>query len=154
MASSNKHIDKIIEGIPWIRRYYIGTFPSCGVTKLPTRRDTYCFITNVQHHNDPGLHWNSWFVRRGLLYFIHSYGRGPLDRLFPHDYRDIVSLFNGFTYFKFQVQPLSSFTCGYYCIDFILNLSLGLSTDDFKNEYSSDLKENDMIVVKTIESLI
>ena len=76
MALSNKHIDKIIEGIPWIRRYYIGTFPSCGVTKLPTRRDTYCFITNVQHHNDPGLHWNSWFVRRGLLYFFDSYGRG------------------------------------------------------------------------------
>ena len=154
MALSNVHIDRIIDKIHWVRRYYIGTFPSCGVTKLPSKRKTYCFITNVDHHNDPGKHWNAWFVRRGVLYFFDSFGRGPLNQKFPHDYRDIVLLFPGYRYVKSQVQSISSFTCGYFCIDFLLNMSMGLNTYNFESEYTDDLKENDLIVVKSIESMI
>jgi hypothetical protein len=154
MALSTYHIDRIVNEVPWIRRYYLGTFPSCGAALLPKRRKTYCFITNVQHHEDPGLHWNAWFYKNGLLHFFDSFGRGPLDQHFPHDYRDIVLSFPGFTYSKLKLQPETSFTCGYFCLHFLLVLSMGLSMEDFENEYSSDLKSNDMIVVKTLESLL
>ena len=154
MALSNIHIDKIVSSISWIKPYYIGTFPSCGMTKLPKKKKIYCFITNVHHHEEPGLHWNAWFCKHGLLYFFDSFGRGPLDPTLPHDYRDLLSLFNGFTYFKIQLQPKSSFTCGYYCLHFLLNMSMGLTMDDFKKEFSSCVKENDKVVVNVIESLL
>ena len=154
MALSNSHIDKIVSDISWIRRYYLGTFPSCGLTKLPARKKIYCFITNVQHHEDPGAHWNAWFCKNGLLYFFDSFGRGPLDPSFPHDYRDLVSLFKGFTFFRIQLQPRSSFTCGYFCLHFLLNMSMGLNMDDFKEEYSIDKNKNDKVVVKILESIV
>ena len=86
--------------------------------------------------------------------FFDSFGRSPLDSMFPHDYSDILLNFKKFRFFKKQLQPLDGITCGYYCIHFILHLSLGLSIDSFGEEYSNDTNENDVIVLKIVKSII
>ena len=153
MALNTSHINKVLNGSSVTNRYFIGTFPSCEIEKLP-KRTIYSFVTNTGDHLSSGVHWNAWFVRDNMLYFFDSFARSPLDKTFPHHYIDIVKKFKDFRYFDKQLQDFSSYTCGYFCIHFILNMSLGLDFVHFKSEYSRDLKENDVIVLKTIKSLL
>ena len=53
-----------------------------------------------------------------------------MDETLPHSYRDIILNFNHVRYFANQIQSFDSFTCGYYCIHFLVIFSVGL---DFKN---------------------
>lgn len=150
---SNDQIDSFVNVDVWMRRYYIGCFPSCQDIKIPKTRRT-SFITNTHNHSKSGQHWNAWFVEDKTVYFMDSFGRSPLDDSFPHDYRDIVRKFNNFKYFPYRIQPFKSFTCGYYCIHFILIFSLGLSMIDFKNEYTDDLNKNDVKVINILNTII
>lgn len=152
MALSTLHLDSILKGNDISKRYYLGTYPSCLVS-IPRRR-RYSFITNTDNHSSSGGHWNAWFINDGTLYFLDTYGRSPYHETFPHDYRDILLKFEHVEYFKYRIQPFDTSTCGYYCIHFLLLLSLGLNLDDFKEYYSSDTYENDLIVINKIKLLV
>ncbi len=148
------HINSILKGNAMTKPYFIGTFPSCMIGPLPRRKE-YCFITNTDNHESSGTHWNSWVVKDKIIYFFDSFGRSPLHAAFPHDYRDILLMFNNnFQYFDKQIQPIDSFTCGYYCIHFIMIFSIGLDLNNFSSEYSSDTNKNDIIVMNIIRSIV
>ena len=61
---------------------------------------------------------------------------------------------NNFRYFDKQIQPIGSYTCGFYCAHFILIFSMGLDLNSFSAEYLKDTNENDIIVTKIIQSII
>ena len=153
MALSTTNINDILWANPYTKRYFIGTFPSCGVKKLPKKK-IFAFVTNTDDHSKPGTHWNSWFVRGDTVYFFDSFSRSPMDKSFPHNYRDIVLQFKKFSYFNVRLQSYDSFTCGYYAIHHILLFSLGLNFKDLRDEYSRDTNKNDIAVLKIIKSII
>lgn len=150
---SNEQIDSFVKGNIWMKPFYIGCFPSCHNIKIPKRRRT-SFITNTDHHSKSGQHWNAWVVLDKTVYFMDTFGRSPLDVSFPHDYRHIVGMFNNFKYFPYRIQPFDSYTCGFFCIHFILIFSVGLNMSNFKKEYTKNVNENDVKVINILNSLI
>ena len=153
MALNTAQIDTILKENIYTKRYYYRTLPSCRAVHLPKRRK-FAFITNVDHHSSGGTHWTAWYSISDHVYFFDSFGRSPEDPSFPHVYRDILLNFKSFTYFNKQIQSTSSYTCGYFCTHFILNFCLGLDMKSFESDYSDNMKENDLIVLKIIKSII
>ena len=153
MALSTNHINSILKKNPYTKPYFLGTFPSCAIENLPKRK-VYCFVTNVDHHQNSGSHWTAWYFRNGTLTFMDSFGRSPQDPSFPHDYRDILMKFRNIRYVRQCIQNKNSYACGYFAIHFILCMSMGLDITDFISEYSRDTNKNDVIVMKIIDSLI
>ena len=153
MALNTLQIDAILRGNVYTKKHYYGTLPSCRAVQLPKKRQ-FAFITNVDDHSSGGSHWTAWFSKSGHAYFFDSFGRSPLDPSFPHVYRDILLNFKSFSYFKRQIQSKDSYTCGYFCIHFVLNFCLGLDMASMMSEYSEDTNKNDVIVLKIIKSII
>lgn len=151
MALSTAHINEILYNSPIAREKFIGTFASCQFGRIPEKR-VYGFITNDQNHLLPGGHWNGWWVEDDVVTFFDSFARSPLE--FGHDYEHILRHFKSFKYTSKHLQSLDSVVCGYYCIHFILLLSSGFSVKCFLNEYTQNTNENDLFVVKVINSLI
>ena len=156
MALSTLQLNQILTQEPSIRRYFIGTFPSCLVNpKCLPRRRQFCFVTNTENHESSGEHWNAFFVRDKTLYFFDSFGRSPSDETLPHSYRDILLKFDNVKYLNKQIQPFDSFTCGYYCVHMLLVFSMGLDFSNFMEEYNVLKKqENDFHVLNVIDSII
>ncbi len=153
MALSTKHINTVLKDNEFTKRYFLGTFPSCAVKTLPSGK-TFGFVTNDQRHDQKGSHWNAWWANSDSVLFFDSFGRSPMDISFPHGYRDILLNFKTFKYVKNQVQSFDSFTCGHFCIHFILIMSLGLNVDSFLTDYTNNTNKNDVTVLKIIESII
>ena len=153
MALNTLQIDTILYDNVYTKKYYYGTMPSCRAVHLPKRK-RIAFITNVDDHSKGGSHWTAWFSSNGHVYFFDSFGRSPMDPSFPHVYRDILLNFKSFSYCNQQVQSTSSYTCGYFCIHFILNFSLGLDMKGMMLEYTESTKENDVIVLNIVKSIL
>ena len=153
MALNTIQIDAILKQNVYTRKYYYGTMPSCRAINLP-KRQKFAFITNVDNHSAGGTHWTAWFSIAGHVYFFDSFGRSPLDPSFPHVYRDILLNFKSFSYSSSQIQSKRSFTCGYFCIYFVLNFSLGLDMKEMVSDYTENTQENDIIVLRIIKSII
>jgi hypothetical protein len=153
MALNTAHIDMLLKGNPYTKPYFLGTFPSCAVEKLPKKKN-YCFVTNVDHHNKGGSHWTAWHVRDGNLTFMDSFGRSPQHPSFPHDYKDIILKFKNYHFVNQKIQNVNSHACGYFAVHFLLCMCLGMDVKDFLSEYTRDTSKNDVIVMKIIESLI
>ena len=152
MALSTVQLESLLRRNPITKRYFIGVYPSCIYPR--SRKKMYCFITNTDDHEEGGEHWNGFFVRDKTLYFFDSFGRSPNDDTLPHSYRDIVLRFKNVKYFPHCLQSFDSFTCGYYCIHFLLLFSMGLDFQSLMNEYSFDTQGNDLHVLNVIKSII
>ena len=144
-------LNSVLFGNSATKRYYIGAFPACEIPC--TKRRKYCFITNTDRHNEAGEHWNSWFVCGNKLYFFDSFGRDPQDKNFPHEYNDFIQKFNVVEYTKTSIQTHESSLCGLFCVHFVFVMSFGLSFKYFLSEYYNNLKLNDDVVVKFINSI-
>ena len=152
MALSTTHINSVLRGNDFTKRYFLGTYPSCLIKTLPNRK--CAFVTNEERHDQNGSHWNAWWVNNDSVIFFDSFGRNPMDISFPHEYRDVLLNFKTIKYVNRQVQSFDSFTCGHFCIHFILIMSLGLNIDSFLSEYTNNTSKNDVTVLKIIESII
>ena len=147
---TTRELDEILKSNPVTKKYFLGTFPACMSPR--TARKRYSFVTNTDEHDQPGVHWCGWMVDGKKITFFDSFGRHPTDPAFPLHYSDIVKDFK-LEYNKKQLQDFSSNTCGHYCIQFLYILSLGLDLDFMLNDYSSNFKENDIVVYNFIDNL-
>ena len=156
MALSSSHLQSILKREPSTSRYFIGVFPSCLVNpSIFPRKKQFCFITNTDNHERGGDHWNGFYIRDGVLYFFDSFGRSPRDMTLPHSYRDILLNFKRVEYFNKQIQPFDSFTCGYYCIHFLILFSMGLNFKHLEEEFNfENRQENDLHVLNVIDSIL
>ena len=150
-ALTTRNLNKVLKNNSVTKRFFIGTYPACI---LPSNsRKCYSFITNTHLHDEPGEHWNAWFVHDNILSFFDSFGRDPSDRSLPKFYQDIIQRFSYVSFTEYRIQDFSSVTCGYFCIHFIYVLSLKLNSKFFLDDYSDDFKDNDDIVLKIVNSL-
>lgn len=145
-------LNRILKNSNVTNRYFIGTVPSCVIPK--TKKRIYSFITNTDEHDKPGEHWNCWFVRGDKIFFFDSFGRTPDSPTLPIYYREIIKDFGQVEYSTNRVQGWLATTCGYFCVDFIYILSLGLDFKNFMNKYSRNYESNDNIVIDIVDSIL
>ena len=150
-ALSSVEINKVLENNNVTKRFFIGTYPSCITPK--TSKRTYAFITNVDEHDMPGLHWNAWFVEGRKISFFDSFGRDWADETLPKHYSDNVKSFEKIHYTTDRVQGWDSVACGFFCVHFLYMKSLGLDYDDFLADYTMDFEKNDKIVHEFYNSI-
>ena len=147
---TTSRIDSMLRNNAATKKYYVGTFPSCLSVK--TNKRDYCFITNTDNHEEPGEHWNCWFVRGRNIIFFDSFGRELSD--FPEHYLDIIKEYDNIEYTRTRVQGWLATTCGYYCLHFAYLMSLGLNFQSFLNDYNNNNHElNDKNVVDIVNSI-
>ena len=149
---TTKQLNKILKDNNVTNRYFLGTFPACNYPK--SKNNVYSFITNTDEHNQPGEHWNSWFVRDGKVIFFDSFGRTPYDQAFPQHYREFIRNFNEVEYSRTQIQGFNTSTCGMFCVHCIYVLSLGLDLNNFINDYYNDFKRNDKVAYYIVNSIL
>ena len=132
MALNNFQIDYILKNNHITKKYFIGTFPACQFPDVRKRK--YGFITNTDTHDKQGTHWNAWWVEGDTIIFFDSYGRKPNS--FNHYYIDFISKFRNVKYCS-EVLQNTAFACGYFCIHFIYDYSIGLNLNHII-DYASD----------------
>ena len=69
-----------------------------------------CFIMNIDHSNNPGTHWTSLFVKRGVCRYFDSYGFPPPVEIVR--YCDGLDL----RYSSSKIQRVGEVLCGHYSI--------------------------------------
>lgn len=90
--------------------------------KLPKRpKFPSAYVINTDKSNEKGEHWLAvYYDQNGYCTFFDSFGINPsfynLEK-----FLDLTS--KGWTWNKDQLQSFNNFTCGYYCIYFILLMS-------------------------------
>ena len=149
---TTKQLNKILKDNNVTNRYFLGTLPACNYPK--SKNDVYSFITNTDEHNQPGEHWNAWFVGDGKVIFFDSFGRTPYDQALSKHYRDFIKKFNEVEYSRTQIQGFNTSTCGLFCVHCIYVLSLGLDLNDFISDYYNDFKKNDKVVYDIVNSIL
>ena len=152
MALSTKELDEILTNNNVTKNTFIGTYPSC--MSPSTKKKIYSFITNTDDHFSSGTHWNAWFVNNNELTFFDTFGRSYNNTDFPKFYEKIVNTFENVKYSTVELQSKDSWTCGYFCINFIYSHSLGIDFKDFLNDFSKNLEFNDYIVLKFVNSIL
>ena len=148
-ALTTLEIDRTLKQNPVTRNNFIGTFPAC-IIPAPQKK-MYSFVSNTHAHDRPGEHWNSWVIDGETVLFFDSFGRNVFDPTLPEYYREFVKTFKNIKCNTVQIQHVDSVACGYFCIHFIYNFSLGLNIKSFLSDYTRDLKLNDFIVSKIIK---
>ena len=147
-ALTTIELDRILKKNPVTGRFFLGTYPSC--MSPSTSKKKYSFITNTDNHELGGIHWCAWMVDGEKITFFDSFGRDPRD--LTRHYKDIISGFK-LEHNKKQVQSFLSATCGHYCIQFLYILSFGLDLDFMLKDYTSNFKENDIVIYKFVINL-
>ena len=151
MALSTVELNEILTKNNVTKNTFIGTYPSC--MSPSTKKNIYAFITNTDNHLSIGTHWNAWFVNNNEITFFDTFGRSYYDTDFPYIYEEITKKFKKVKYSTVELQSKDSWTCGYFCVNFIYSLSLGLDFKEFLNEFSNNLELNDYIVLKFVNSI-
>ena len=102
-------------------------FTSTLSTLLPFAADTIpkkptpltCFVSNTDPQTQPGEHWVAFFVnQRGYTFYFDSYGIPPIN--IKHLQFCQKSSQGTWTFNRQQLQILTSSTCGFHCVRFIL----------------------------------
>ena len=148
---NGRDLDRILKSNRVTKRQYIGTFPASIFPE--SGRDSYSFISNTQEHNKKGDHWVGWFIRDRTVTFMDTFGRAPDDETFPDYFSDFIDKFDNVEFSRVQIQSISSQLCGYFCIQFVYIMSLGLEIDAFIKEYTTDTLLNDILVHDFIQSI-
>ena len=131
-----RKLNSILKGNFYTRKNFLGVYPSCKIPE--TKKTKYCFISNTENHNEPGEHWVVWFIKNSEIFFFDSFGRSPYDRSFPHSFADLADQFKKCNYVSIPVQHPNTPWCGLHCMHFIYIFSIGLSVDDFLDDYEKN----------------
>ena len=124
MALNNFRIDYILNNNYTTKKYFIGTFPACQIPDIRKRKYT-------DTHDKQGIHWNAWWVVGDTVTFF-----GQKPNSFNHYYIDFISKFRSVKYCSELLQN-TDFACGYFCIHFIYDYSIGLNLNHII-DYASD----------------
>ena len=152
MSLSTDELNTILKINNVTKKYFIGTYPSCIYPSSNER--IYSFITNTDNHKLKGTHWTAWFIKNDTISFFDSFGRSPFHPAFLAHYTKIAERFEKIEYSTHQIQSINSWTCGYFCVNFIYTKCLGLEYRDFLMDFSNILHYNDYIVLNFIDSII
>lgn len=144
---TNEYVEKL--GLCLVDNF-LGTFP-CDIQPDVEGLKSFSAVFNESKHDDAGSHFVCVYATEKNIYFFDSMGLN-----LENDYIKIFIFSCGRSVVKsnVQIQSLDSNMCGFFCICFLLYMSLGLSFSKFFQCFSSDLKLNDNIVIDFIKKMI
>lgn len=152
MSLTTEQLNTILKYNQVTKNYFLGTYPACMYPI--TKKRVYSFITNTDTHDLQGTHWTAWFVRNDTISFFDSFGRCYSHPDFPEYYNDIAKHFKNVEYSTVQIQSSESWTCGYFCVNFIYSKSMGLEYRYFLSDFSNNLNVNNLIVLEFVNSIV
>lgn len=133
--------------------YYFKTF--LGVfsrDNLPKITSFPCsLIMNTDPENKPGQHWVAIYINENEFgTYFDSYGYAPLNREFEIFLNNYCK---SWTFNPIMLQGFNSYTCGEFCVLFVLLMSMGFGLLDIIHLFSTDFKTNDKIVKEIFKNL-
>lgn len=87
-------------------------------TTKPKRNEAA--IVNLDDRDNAGTHWVAYIKRGRTVYYFDSFGDLPPPR-------ELVSYFGKNVRIKYnheRVQDFNSYTCGHWCLKFLINNSV------------------------------
>lgn len=144
---TNGYVEKL--GLCLVENF-LGTFP-CDIQPDVEGLKSFSVVFNESKHNDAGSHFVCAYATEDKIYYFDSMGLN-----LENDYIKMFILSCGRTAVlsNVQIQSLNSNMCGFFCICFLLYMSLGMDFKKFFNCFSADLKLNDIIVIDFIKKMI
>lgn len=115
------------------------------------KSESFAIISNSENSSSPGLHWICMWKEKSskCLEFWDSCGMDI--SFYKGDIYDFLKSFNlPIKRLVDRIQPLSSFSCGYFCVYFLLNRSKGKTFDDIASSFNSQnlSKNNELVLTK------
>lgn len=144
---TNKYVENL--GLCLIENF-LGTFP-CDIQPDVSELKSFSVVFNESKSSDPGSHFICIYATEEKLFYFDSMGlclENDYIKLFAYSCGRSVVLSD------IQIQSLDSNMCGFFCICFLLYMSLGFEFKNFFNCFSRDLKLNDTIVIDFIKRMI
>lgn len=102
-------------------KHWKGVFSSDNIPKFK-KDENYAIIVNLSRSNEHGSHFIVLAQRRGQVFVFDSLAL-PYS-LLPQSIQKIMTHFNTISILTKPIQSTHSLYCGFYCIYFILYLSL------------------------------
>ena len=139
-----------IENILLTSSNFLGCFP---LNELPPLLQSLpaSLIVNTDISTEIGEHWLALILEEEECFYFDSFGLPIEDETllkYLEPYYDKV------TYSDVCIQHVTSNKCGKFCILFVKNVNSKSSYENFLSKFShSDLKKNDIIVEKWINTL-
>ena len=117
----NSEIVEYFDNVPCLKPYFLGVF---SIDNFPKKlEERFCFISNVSKSNEMGTHWISFIKSdKKTIEIFDSLGT-KIDVLKP------FLKFKGeptILYNDCAFQSLTSNTCGYFAITFLIERSFNL----------------------------
>ena len=106
---------------PVTKKYFKGVYP---IDKLPSKikKRPAAIVANTHPADKPGRHWVAIFYPKfGKAKLFDSLGRLPKGRMLGTVDSGLQNRI--FLYNRARVQPITSHTCGHYCIYYIYHRS-------------------------------
>jgi hypothetical protein len=129
---------------------FLGTFP-CNIQPDVEGLKSFSAVFNESKHDEAGSHFVCVYATEEKVYYFDSMG---LDLENDYIKMFVFSCGRSVATKNVQIQSIDSNMCGFFCICFLLYMSLGLRFENFFNCFSRDLKLNDIIVIDFIKKMI
>ena len=145
---NNKEIDHVMSKcLP--SKNWAGIFPSDKIPFSICRNCDFGIICNTDSSQQKGEHWIAIFLPEyGVPEYFDSFGGPPNVKIFS----DFLS--NGeYIYNSVQIQSDDGFTCGHYCIFFLLCRFIGIRYYDIMSFFTMDLAINDQYVFEFVKNV-
>ena len=132
---------------------FLGAFAYNEIPNIPN--NDFSLVINTDDSESPGDHWIPILRKKGVIYFLDSFGRSYKSPLFEKEFSKTISkiISDGKWRFNNQLlQDLFSTACGYYACYFILEMQNN-SLREVLNNFTEDLKKNDSFVIKYVDKI-
>jgi len=147
-ALSNTEIDAIMEKY----KNYLGTYPKDWLYKavpMIKEKSNCSMIVNLDNHNQGGSHWVAIYVearpnKKKSIEYYDSFARPP-PKIILDEMKRMIKQADAGEYMKLKYngkkqQDVNSVSCGFMCINFILDRMRGKS---FKQATNYKIEDNE-----------
>ena len=125
------------------------TIPFFTATELST---TFCFIVNLDKHNNIGSHWIAVFAqkRKPFMEYFDSFGRKPSY----NSIKQFLSQRDFYFYNNRKLQSVLNTTCGQYCLFYLICRALDIKSQQILSFFDKDNSQfNDYLVNETVNAI-
>ena len=128
--------------------HFLGCYADDELRHLAVQSFPAFIIVNLDKSSGIGSHWICLRIDRKTIEIFDPLGFNT--KLWPHKPFYLLNFLHNFTFtrklvFSVQIQPVTSFLCGFYCVYFIL-MRDKLSLKSIQRKFSRKLYKNDSIL--------
>ena len=103
-----------------------------------------CLIANTDTSDGGGEHWVAfYFTEDDVGEFFCSYGLPPTEY---GEFCGLIATCSDFIWSDRRLQGYGSYSCGQYCVYYLVNRNQGRTDDEIIADFTTDLSLNDCLV--------